>query len=229
MQQQTEAEDASLSRLLVDPVPRDTWALMVHQNYVARVKDYLGSSQTCLVEGGTQGASSTKNIKKRSRTDYQVILCEQVQKPPSEQMSPLARQNISWMANMSYNAKAPTSCLTMLAKALNETCALQEMLLQMSFLLRVDVYPRHLLEPLCQALQQQATLHLIKDKAAPRRLATDDPFEGPIPMTASRTQCTARLTVLCATNNNNNTQQQQQQHYCYYWGLDQRPHDNCPF
>lgn len=214
------------------PLPPGTWAVMVHQNYLERVKEYFDPAEevTTLhtpVSVSSSTSSANKPTKRRRRnkkqlgdSDYQTILCRRVRKPPDSWcLSAFARQNISWTTRILFTAKAKGDLhLSGLAKALYQTCQLDKLVMSQTDKLRVDVHPRHLLEPICQALQQQAAAN---DSFG--RPADADPFEGNIPMTASRTNCEARLTVVVEQEYHNNNAQSQ---YSYYWGYDQRPDDN---
>jgi hypothetical protein len=66
--------------------------------------------------------------------------------------------------------------------------------------LRVECHPRADVEHICRALQVSCAAHDNDNDndndGIERPLATDNPFEGPVPMTVSQSKCMHRLTVV---------------------------------
>lgn len=224
---------------------------MVHKIYRHRVVDYLRHRTVVDDDDDTaDDVTTTLDVldevrgSGRARRGYHVILCRNKRPTtPIDRLSPLARQNISWMARMRYQAVTVTTPSHRDDDHdhdddddANLTAAVYSSLhLDLAHdVLRVDVYPRHLLEVWCGRLQQQAAV-----KAGPTTIRTplSDPFEGRIRMTASRSQCTVRLTLVVTidqtamgddqdspSNGVTSTIGTKTTTACY-WGVDRRPTD----
>ena len=245
-----------------EDLPPNTWATMVHKKFQDRYVDFLyqngcnandhKSTVTLLDDPDESGAAG------RRYSGYHVILTSYVRKAPlAPQLSAFCRQNISWTARMQHRLLVPiaedaedsstssrkdytdklSSCLPILSRVLCKTLVANGRFLLDKDKLRVDVYPRSLLEPLCGLLQQQA----VQSGGGDALLENNDPFDGPLNMTASRSQCTVRLTVVvvlpaekdktqpndASVNNNHNHATSTAASSCHcYWGFDQRPVDS---
>jgi hypothetical protein len=195
----------------------------------------------------------------RNRRGYVVLLLPRIQRPiPS--LSPLARQNVSWAGRVSHRLrlKRPvategdeipadttaadsddsTSTYEPVCKAIWETlqslgysCGTNQ-----NFLLRIDVYPREAAEDISRHLQQAAHQSCVScnDKSSCKCDAPDpeDPFEGPIIHTKSKSKCTHRLTVVTSTSTTchsvgavENATLSSSIGDDYYWGVETRSAD----
>ena len=88
--------------------------------------------------------------------------------------------------------------------------------------LRIDCQSQADLEPLCMALQIAcaADTALSDEQLAP---VTDDPFEGPIPMTMSRNKCSHRLTIIVSKKRSTEASKDDDSgEFCFHWGVEQR-------
>ena len=243
----------------MESLPDRTWAVMVHKIYQARVVEYLmGRRPHTANDDAAVVVLDTVEPKgpSQGRRGYVVVLCRAVQRIPTSHLSALARQNISWTAALQHVVtlhhphnnnnhgwtELATALYTTLLLPLHTVTTTTTTTTDM--LLRIDVHPRALLETLCGQLQQAAAA---ATGSTWRSVDDDDPFEGPIPMTASRSQCTVRLTVVIITTNTTTTTSGGttscplgQEQYppqptdttttttttTCYWGIDRRPTDN---
>ena len=112
-------------------------------------------------------------------------------------------------------------------------------LLQPHDKIRVDVYPRHHLENVVGPLQQNAAMVTNIGSSSDKNSCSStqvslDPFDGPLPLTASRTNCTIRITVVVVQQSSpenataSNIEQDQfagTAATTCYWGIDRRPRD----
>eukprot|EP00977_Amphora_coffeiformis_P023842 scaffold14530_cov217-Amphora_coffeaeformis.AAC.2 len=251
-----------------ESLPERSWAIMVHKIYEERVVEYLmghhdNSTDDAIARSKVTTLGTFEEAKgpSRGRRGYRILLCCGVQKLPTEHLSPLARQNISWTARMQY--KVPilhpsitgftthnnpsdncnnyddvkgTLLVETLAASLYSTLRLAFNLTTDA--LRIDVYPRHYIEPLCGHLQKQAKVctrtaglgtNINNNSQTVNDEEVGDPFEGPIRMTASRSQCTVRLSVVIGQQEEQQQQEQTNTGFCTttcYWGIDRRPDEN---
>jgi hypothetical protein len=168
----------------------------------------------------------------RSRRGYFLVLVPAVARLFSD-LSPLARQNIAWIGRVSHSychsrdkteplpndegdrgnvaTAAPHSELgrlvwqTLCCRADHPAFSIHDCIL------RVECHAREMVESVCLALQTACAVALSLPAPA-------EAFEGPIPMTMSRTKCTHRVTVVAifpAATNSNDTSG-----VWYYWGID---------
>lgn len=181
----------------------------------------------------------------RNRRGYVVLLLPRIQRPvPS--LSPLARQNVSWAGRLSHRLRLRRPKITMDSdeapagsnNAISTTtfelvCTKIWNTLQslgyccdrnQTYLLRIDVYPRDLAEDISRYLQEAAHESCMSccnadaDKSSCKCDALDpeDPFEGPIVQTKSKSKCTHRLTVTLSSSESCDD---------YYWGVETRSTD----
>jgi len=109
-------------------------------------------------------------------------------------------------------------------------------------LLRVEVHPRDLVEPLCQSLQHaafEATANGASSFA--HKYDENDAYDGPIELTKSNTKCTHKLVVILVSTTKTETRPEKRSKTSpitkaeiqgtttgtiVYWGLHHRPSDN---
>jgi predicted rRNA methylase YqxC with S4 and FtsJ domains len=203
----------------------NVYIFMIHKLYVERLHTYVSHCQ--------QDASSVTwnilDVPKQSgvsqaRRGY-VILWLSLGEGSSRflpPLSPMIRQNIAWVAPISHLACAidddvvpigDVIWISTLRDRLWDRTA-KALIDNSSISLRVDCYPKSpLTEKLCRQLQH-AVREMIGD-----RFECADPFEGPLPMTMSKSKCTHRLTVVRIQSENFSS-------YDYYWGLECRSDSN---
>jgi hypothetical protein len=152
------------------------------------------------------------------------LLLPRIQRPvPS--LSPLARQNVSWAGRLSHRLRMKRPATTnedetpTAADSDNSTATYEPVCkaiwktlqclgygcgANQNYLLRIDVYPREAAEEISRHLQQAAHQSCVScsDKSSCKCDALDpeDPFEGPIIHTKSKSKCTHRLTVVTSTS-----------------------------
>lgn len=178
-------------------LPPDSYAIMVHQNFVDRVSAYLTTTDSKKRPASTVTVLDQQELKGHLR-GYVLLLVTRAQRPISE-ISPMARQNISWVSTMHYG--------------INQT--LPDDVLGPSFdytkdILRVETHPRSLNEEICSRLEA----YCCRKHNLPLPKAV---FEGPINFTKSKTKCTHKLTVISSDNNDGGT---------LYYGLENRQQHN---
>ena len=187
------------------------FAVMVHKLFQNRVQEFLASS----------GAGTDAELLdcpeitgvSRSRRGYKLLLFPETRPSAVIKLSPLARQNISWISRISncVSIRDKDSVGRILWQSLTEDSFATD-----TDVLRVGVHPRSDLEFICRSLQRAAG-HRENDK-------TDDEYEGPIELTPSRTRCTYRLTVIFKETAAEDSPENAVTNM--YWGIDQRPeHD----
>jgi hypothetical protein len=130
-------------------------------------------------------------------------------------LPPMARQNISWVGRITHSTGVSAnrqdhdddtaSESRLVGPEIWRTCLEslhQESKEKSTMLLRVDCHPRELIPDICRQIQECASR---VDAATDSCVGTDpaktitDPFEGPIPMTMSRSKCSHRLTIIALT------------------------------
>jgi hypothetical protein len=238
-------------------LPERTLAVFVHRNYYDRVVDYFYPSVSSADSSAKSSARSAVQVLdaqvklgvSHTRRGYLLVLCPEVQQVPTrETLSPLARQNISWTARLQWttcvvaatdnnNKDSNSVSLAPLVARLWESLLLEKepasstsSLDLAQDILRINVYPRQCLEPVCGLLQKAAAAHVCKSRSD-----DENPFDGPLRMTASLSNCTIRLTVVitqppkheAAGATNTATEEEDSTSYqrCY-WGIDARPADS---
>jgi FtsJ-like methyltransferase len=214
-----------------------TYAIMVHKLYAERVQSFLGGSgqQWTLMQRATGSLSDgetaledqhcritvldTPRLKgvSQARRGYVLLLMEHVGIPIARfsLLSPMARQNISWVGRISHSTVVSGNRLDQdddtalesrsVGAVIWTTClkSLHQGSKGVSdMILRVDCHPRELIPDICRQMQQCAsqmdgTTGACND-ADPTKTITD-PFEGPILMTMSRSKCSHRLTIIALT------------------------------
>jgi 23S rRNA U2552 (ribose-2'-O)-methylase RlmE/FtsJ len=205
--------------------PKKTYAVMVHKLYVDRVKKFLygverdwievldnngvgvntSSNNTCSTSTPSSSSSSPPPVElldtpsitgvSRARRGYVLLLFKNVPREMAD-LSPFARQNISWVGRITHHQQWPDENITnnsTIDTTIGDVlwknfCQKIDTDLK-KVLLRVDCYPRSITEQVCLQLQQAAA-------ADDDHNNITDAFEGPIPMTMSRSKCTHRLTVI---------------------------------
>jgi FtsJ-like methyltransferase len=141
-------------------------------------------------------------------------------------LSPMIRQNIAWVAPISHHVCTIDDDVsigrliwtsTLKDRLWNDTT--KALVDNPNISLRVDCYPKSpLIEKLCRQLQQ-VVREMMSDPGNPIDPDDNDPFEGPLPMTMSKSKCTHRLTVVRIPSGNSGNSS-----YDYYWGLESRLH-----
>lgn len=188
----------------------------------------------------------------QARRGYVLLLLEQVTVAQKfADLSAMARQNIAWVGRITHSfPEATTAATTTTAAVLerpNDAAAaatvnnigglIWESVLSSlwkqnnkdvvdlsQILLRVDCHPRSLARDICGQLQQAAA------RGTGTAADLTDPFEGLIPMTLSRSNCTHRLTVIqIATSSGSTSADRSHPTYRYYWGLESRHSDSPVF
>jgi hypothetical protein len=224
-------------------LPPRTWITAVHKKYHHRLVEFLYASparpnaatpESTANRGGNvyqqHNNSNNSNVtlleaptergRCLSRRGFHILLSFDVSCPPSA-VSPFCRQNVSWtipvqqqiMVTTQNDRKDTQVPLHLLANSIYKNISSSNPTLLITHKVRVDIYPRTLLEDFCTYLQSAA--------GSPVDVTVNDPFEGLIAMTASRSQCTLRLTVVVLLDNDNDRS------LCTcYWGVQQRPDDN---
>jgi hypothetical protein len=144
----------------------------------------------------------------RARRGHVLLLLHNVRRSLFASLSPVARQNISWVARITEQESFSQSCGHSLGPALWNS------LLKAGFdvctdQIRVDCYPRHRIEEVCLVLQRAATA------AGSGGPPPADPFEGIVSMTMSRSKSTCRLTVIIDAQQDGTIEQ-------WYWGVEHR-------
>lgn len=188
---------------------------MVHKLYAERVQNFLYHSNAAAVDekwrtirdehNSSKGsinetssffqqkaqilATSTLSGVSQARRGYVLLLFTQVSRDFSE-LSPFARQNISFVARITHEI----SHASLSSKGIGEEIwKCQNIFADAEeldkLLLRVDCFPRELTEDICLQLQRAAACPL-------KSCRTNHPFEGPIAMTKSKSKCTHRLVVI---------------------------------
>lgn len=185
--------------------PVDTFALGVHKLYTERVTNFLMFEDKLgnMIKTKVLHTQDVKGVS-RSRRGFKTLLLETI-KRPIVSLSPLARQNISFIGRITHRCDIKES--------------IWDVLLDDSFnvdtsFLRVDVHPRNQTESLCLSLQKSSAGKLGKQEPY-------DPFEdGPISITKSASKCTHRLTIIVYVNDESLVH--------YYFGVMKREQgDDC--
>ena len=195
----------------------NVYIFMIHKLYVDRLQSHM--SQRSPVSSKILDIPKQTGVS-QARRGYVVLRISCALPIPT--LSPMIRQNIAWAAPISYRISntthddeaAPLNDASIglliwnsiLCDAIwsNETKSLFD-----PISLRVDCYPKvAFTEELCRQLQQ-AVRRMMNDPGD-----ADDPFEGPLPMTMSKSKCTHRLTVVRIESSSNTVS--------YYWGLESR-------
>jgi hypothetical protein len=163
---------------------------------------------------------------------------------PIHQISPMARQNISWAARITHqcsvqqasdgadnNENNPLHLPDFLDRIVGQ---IWESLPHESIplaatdagFLRVDAYPRSFAEQICLGLQTACAKYLAAKNTQPMQIPSD-PFEGPISMTMSASKCTQRLTVIISEKESekNNCDNSLSTRFNVHWGLMDRESD----
>mmetsp|Transcript_4813 Transcript_4813/g.6251 ORF Transcript_4813/g.6251 Transcript_4813/m.6251 type:complete len:430 (+) Transcript_4813:152-1441(+) len=190
----------------------NSYAIMVHKLYQKRVHDFLALGKSVeILDFGHIATGVSKD-----RRGY-VILLLQTKAAKVASLSPMARQNISWISRMSHcvpleqdDQRSPRKIGEFLFNSL-----MQHSFQLDKHFLRVEVHPRGQVELVCRSLQLAAGL---KDDEQ------QDPFEGPIEMTKSRKRCKFKLTVVFEDDNADNAATASSK--SMYWGIDRRPEDD---
>jgi FtsJ-like methyltransferase len=204
----------------------------------------------------------------QARRGYVLLLIEkghelgQSQHDLFRRLPAMARQNISWVGRIAHSVMTKTATIRSpitdpsdndsrkddkAEAAVDESnigLVIWKASLQMphhhdaKMLLRVDCHPREILPDVCRQLQCAAAA---ADDRTGNRVTIDDPFEGPIAMTVSRSKCTHRLTVVAILQTSNSKRRNQgggtksvvsdeattnnDATTTYYWGLEDRSID----
>ncbi|KAL7580246.1 hypothetical protein ACA910_012983 [Epithemia clementina (nom. ined.)] len=243
-----------------------TFAVMVHKLFQNRVQDFLLTTSIHQVkpqqnEQGGEELTDTPSIAMRSevldspaisgvsraRRGFVLLLLHQTRPSAVIHLSPLARQNISWIARISNQVTLPGDTTNIanshdndknnkhaqsrllvvgqiLWKALTELNAFDTT----KDVLRVGVHPRSELEFVCRSLQHAAT----PSQSRTNNVANpDDHYDGPIELTPSRTKCTVRLTVIFkhqgpSSSTMTSSIADKSTFPRMYWGIDRRPDHN---
>ena len=197
-----------------DPLtlPSNTYAIMVHKLYQERVKHYLltrprlESNEPFSLEESLNDrckildSPALTGVSRARRGYFLVLLKETVRS--IEGISPMARQNISWVGRISHQQEIPSdTAFAIGGSSIWKTLKGEGFDIQKDRL-RVDVHPRDQVEEIC--LQLQAACAQEQSKEVPL-----DPFEGPISMTMSRSKCSHRLVVIIVDRT-------------FYWGIENR-------
>ena len=211
-------------------LPRSTFAVMVHKLFQNRVQDFLSTSpkeRLQLLHQNIKDAKPKKDTAvevldcppvagvSRSRRGYILLLLrDTVDESTVIQLSPLARQNISWMARISHCSRVPLAPRDIdnnkqQPLSLDRSRTVGDTLWKSltgthgyvvdKDVLRVGVHPRTEMEFVCRSLQraairQQEPVH--SAGATPVTIDPNDEYDGPIDLTPSRTKCTFRITVV---------------------------------
>lgn len=240
----------------IQTLPDRTFGVMVHKIYEARLLDAWRPAAVEFLEAVHSRAKVSQNRRgfhvllcreigsgRGSSKGYHHDYCLPTR------LSPCARQNISWMARLQYyrrvvvvdtssssgaasrNLLASSSSSTSssaMATSVWQTLAEDPSFDRLTDRIRVDVFPRTLLEPVCGALQARAHASLVDDDD--ETPLPSDPFEGPLQMTASRSQSTLRLTVVlvpeAVKGGDHDKNAASRSVTTCYWGMDRRPRDN---
>lgn len=188
-----------------DPTPlKDAFAVYVHKLLAERVKVHLfqealewkiSSASATSSDSGSPAATSASRKRPLPTCSYEILSSEEIKGVSKlrrgyhlvlltgvtgsvSSISPMARKNISWASRVDFRMKTSEAEGTAILKTIVSNFDITK------DLLRVDVYPRSETERICLALQQAAG-------------STDtNPFEGPILMTKSATNCTHRTVVI---------------------------------
>lgn len=198
----------------------DTYAIMVHKLYVDRVCDklltkasgWISCSRKRPLAASNNGDDKTKTTRRcivldtpaltgvsQARRGFVLMLMKGVCQPV-ETLSPMARQNISWVSQITHQLPK-TDQWDHVAEHLWGVLEQNESYDKEKSLLRVDVYPRDesRTQTICLKLQQachEAHCQSVGDNET----TPTNPFEGPISMTKSASKCSHRLTLICLPN-----------------------------
>ena len=136
----------------------------------------------------TSTSTSTSTCKRRRRKSSmpQNVSSSHHNQQQQQQQRTVAAANDEKEAT---TAKSTTGDWTELGRLLWETCAEHAISVE-DHVLRLECHPRALVDDVCLALQTAAA------RALQLPTLPTEPFEGPIPMTLSRTACTHRLTIV---------------------------------
>lgn len=155
-----------------------------------------------------------QNLKggRKDRRGYQLLLFQHSYVTSLMELSPLARQNISWAAPIRYRISYPAvECPPITPVNINHIGVdLFRLLKQFEFdihkhLLRIDVFPPEQGEHIAKALQMAAVAFLSEStELEASSLNDDDPFSGPIELTRSVSKCSHVLTVVKVTTSPSN-------------------------
>jgi predicted rRNA methylase YqxC with S4 and FtsJ domains len=197
---------------------------MVHKLYADRVQDFLyranalddrwstirDEHDSCKIPMNAKSifqrnvqllATPTLSGVSKARRGYVLLLLTQVPRNFVE-LSPFARQNISFVARITHEITSATLSNGGIGeeiwKCQNAIANAKEL---DKLLLRVDCFPRELTEDICLQLQRAA--------ASPQNSIINHPFEGPIAMTKSKSKCTHRLVVIFCNDK-------------FFWGFENR-------
>lgn len=205
------------------------YAVMVHRVYRERVQAFLmggndnHNPKKVRLLATTEQQRTTNGLghQNRHHHQYRLLLLPVEDEKRFAELSPFARQNVSWVGRITHQAtiistasassssgaggggvpQHPTRSSTTTGNNIGSLIWNESLLPNKANLennnmrLRVDCHPREQTEDVCRQLQEAA---LASDDFPDfdRTTIVDAAYDGPIPMTASATQCTHRLTIV---------------------------------